>query len=249
MRNTNHEQRRRTWGLAVTVLAVTLTGCSTVTEPTPDASGVTPAGVTAPTEGSAAGADGGQEKAAPKLPGLPTTEAARTALNGLKVAAQGSMAGYSRAKFAHWSSQGDNCDTREMVLQRDGSDVQRDDECRAVSGKWVSVYENKTFTVAADLDIDHTVPLANAWRSGADTWTQDEREAFANDLTHPQLLAVSAATKRSKGDQGPDQWQPPEMSYWCTYGRSWTTVKAAYKLSVTQDEKAMLSKMLDTCTP
>lgn len=249
MRNVNHKQRQRTWGLAATVLAVTLTGCSTVTEPTPAASGVTPAGVTTPTEGSVPGAEGGQEEAASKLPGLPSAEEARTALDGLKVATQGSMAGYSRTKFAHWSSQGDNCDTREMVLQRDGSDVKRDDECRAVSGKWVSVYENKTFTVAADLDIDHTVPLANAWRSGADTWTQAEREAFANDLTHPQLLAVSAATNRSKGDQGPDQWQPPNQSYWCTYGRSWTTVKAAYKLTITQDEKAMLTKMLDTCTP
>ncbi|GCB48601.1 hypothetical protein SNL152K_5927 [Streptomyces sp. NL15-2K] len=250
MRNVKHEQRRRTWGLAGAVLAVMLTGCSAVTEPTPDASGVTPAGAAAPTEGSAAGAaEGGQAEVASKLPGLPTAEEARTALDGLRVAAQGSMAGYSRAKFANWSSQGDSCDTREMVLQRDGTDVQRDDECRAVSGKWVSVYENKTFTAAADLDIDHTVPLANAWRSGADTWTQVEREAFANDLTHPQLLAVSAATIRSKGDQGPDQWQPPNLSYWCTYGRSWTIVKATYKLTVTQDEKAMLTKMLDTCTP
>ncbi|WP_367658029.1 HNH endonuclease family protein [Streptomyces sp. TG1A-8] len=164
------------------------------------------------------------------------------------MAIQGSMAGYSRAKFPHWAAQGESCDTREMILQRDGTGVQRDAECRAVSGKWVSVYENKTFTVTADLDIDHTVPLANAWRSGADAWKQDEREAFANDLTHPQLLAVSAATSRSKGDQGPDEWQPPNRSYWCTYGRSWVAVKAAYKLTVTQDEKAMLTKMIDTCT-
>ncbi|MER6409659.1 hypothetical protein [Streptomyces humidus] len=77
--------------------------------------------------------------------------------------------------------------------------------------------------------------------------TQDERDAFANDLTRPQLVAVSAATIRAKGEQGPDQWQPPNQSYWCTYGRSWTIVKATYKLTVTQDEKSMLTKMLDTC--
>lgn len=235
--------------LAVAMLAVTLTGCSVATEPTPDASGVSPANAAASTQGSAAGAEGGQAEAAPKLPGLPTAEQARAALDGLRVAAQGSLSGYSRTKFPQWSSLGGSCDTREMVLRRDGTDVQRDDECRAVSGKWVSVYENKTFTVAADLDVDHTVPLANAWRSGANTWTQDERKAFANDLTHPQLLAVSAATNRAKGDRGPDEWQPPNLSYWCTYGRSWTIVKSTYKLTTTQDEKAMLTKMLDTCKP
>ncbi|WP_280889518.1 HNH endonuclease family protein [Streptomyces sp. LBL] len=233
------------------VLAVTLTGCSAglVTRPTPDASGVAPKGSATSTKGSVAGAEGGQAGAASKLPGLPTAEKARTALDGLKVAAQGSISGYSRAKFPQWSSQGDSCDTRELVLQRDGTDVQRDDECRPVSGKWLSVYDNKTFTATADLGIDHTVPLANAWRSGADTWTQDEREAFANDLTHPQLLTASTATTRSKGDRSPDEWQPPLQSYWCAYARSWTIVKATYKLTVTQDEKAMLTKMLDTCTP
>lgn len=102
---------------------------------------------------------------------------------------------------AHWASQGESCDSRETVLERDGTDVTRDDEFRAVSGRWVSVYDGKTFTDASDLDIDHVVPLANGWRSGANTWTQEERKAFANDLTHPQLLAVSAASNRSKGDQ------------------------------------------------
>lgn len=49
------------------------------------------------------------------------------------------------------------------------------------------------------------VPLANAWRSGASAWTAGRRKEFANDLTRPQLVAVSAATNRSKGDQGPDE--------------------------------------------
>ncbi|MFE9492247.1 MULTISPECIES: hypothetical protein [unclassified Streptomyces] len=40
--------------------------------------------------------------------------------------------GYSRAKFPHWITQHGTCDTREVVLQRDG----QDDQCRAVSGTW-----------------------------------------------------------------------------------------------------------------
>lgn len=234
-------------GLAVAaVLAVA--GCSAVDEAT---SGRT-ADAKPPTASAAepSGAGGGRpaDDSATTLPGVPTAEQARGDLAGLKVAEHGSMAGYSRAKFPHWAAQGESCDTRETVLERDGTDVERDEECRAVSGKWTSVYDDKTFTKAAELDIDHTVPLANAWRSGAADWTQEKRKAFANDLTHPQLLAVSAASNRSKGDQGPDEWQPLAKTYWCTYARSWVAVKATYELTVTEPEKDMLGEMLDTCT-
>ncbi|MFI8823359.1 DUF1524 domain-containing protein [Streptomyces sp. NPDC053431] len=190
--------------------------------------------------GGAADGDGG-------LPGLPGAGQARTQLAGLTVAPQRSMTGYSREKFPLWAEQGHSCNTREAVLERDGTDVRRDGECRAVSGTWVSVYDGKSFTKASGLDIDHVVPLANAWRSGADSWTQEKRKAFANDLTHPQLLAVSAVSNRSKGDQGPDEWQPPSRAYWCTYARAWTSVKSTYGLTVTPAEKTTLGRMLDTC--
>ncbi|MFB9392384.1 HNH endonuclease family protein [Streptomyces coeruleoprunus] len=181
------------------------------------------------------------------LPGLPSAAEARSRLDGLKVAPHGSMSGYSRSAFSHWAQQGDKCDTRETVLRRDGSGVRRDENCRAVSGTWVSVYDGKTLTSASQIDIDHVVPLANAWRSGARTWDTEKRKAFANDLTGPQLIAVSAASNRAKGDQGPDEWQPPSRAYWCTYARAWTGTKAAYGLSVTVSEKATLTEMLDTC--
>ncbi|MFM9373404.1 HNH endonuclease family protein [Streptomyces sp. Da 82-17] len=197
--------------------------------------------------GGTGGAGGGGGEDAGTLPGVPSAAEARKLLDGLKVAPQGSMSGYSREKFPHWSEQGDNCDTREVVLERDGQDVKRNDECRAVSGTWNSVYDDETFTDSSDLDIDHMVPLANAWRSGADDWTQDRREEFANDLTHPQLIAVSASSNRSKGDQGPDEWQPPAKTYWCVYGRAWTSVKSTYELTVTEAEKSELDEMLGTC--
>ncbi|MBO0656708.1 HNH endonuclease [Streptomyces triculaminicus] len=182
------------------------------------------------------------------LPGLPPAGQARTQLAGLKEEAPHSMSGYSRAAFPHWAQQGNKCDTRETVLERDGKDVKRDAECRAVSGSWRSLYDGKTYTKAAQVDIDHIVPLANAWRSGADKWDNTRRKALANDLTHPQLLTVSAATNRSKGDQSPDQWQPPDRASWCVYGRAWVSVKSTYALSITADERKTLTKMLDSCT-
>ncbi|MFE3238475.1 HNH endonuclease, partial [Kitasatospora indigofera] len=69
----------------------------------------------------------------------------------------------------------------------------------------------------------------------------------ANDLTGPQLVAVSAASNRSKDDKGPKVWRPPLRSYWCTYSRARVEVKSHYGLNVTADEKAALSDMLDTC--
>ncbi|MEU6865461.1 HNH endonuclease family protein [Streptomyces sp. NPDC046876] len=181
------------------------------------------------------------------LPGMVGVAVARTQLAGLEVAPPGTMAGYSRAKFTHWAEQGDKCDTREVVLERDGKDVARDAECRAVSGTWRSLYDGVVVTDASKMDIDHVVPLAEGWRSGASAWDAARRKAFANDLTHPQLLAVTAATNRSKGDQSPDLWQPPDKSSWCQYGRAWTTVKSTYGLTVTEAEKRMLTTMLDTC--
>ncbi|MEU9413335.1 HNH endonuclease family protein [Streptomyces sp. NPDC048281] len=181
------------------------------------------------------------------LPDPPPVEIVRKELGELNVAAPHPMTGYSRAKFPHWVIQYGTCDTREVVLQRDGQDVVQDAQCRAVSGIWVSPYDGKILTASGQADIDHIVPLANAWRSGADEWDTALRRKFANDLIEPQLLAVSASSNRQKGDQSPDQWAPPLSSYWCTYSRAWTHVKYAYHLNITEPEKNKLNEMLDTC--
>ncbi|AOS63722.1 putative DUF1524 family protein [Actinoalloteichus hymeniacidonis] len=157
------------------------------------------------------------------------------------------MDGYSRELFPHWISWGDRCNTRELVLIRDGSDVEVDQECRAVTGTWWSVYDDVEVSPASGVDIDHMVPLAAAWRSGADEWDTARRRQFANDLEAPQLFAVSARSNRSKGDQTPADWVPPATGYHCTYAVHWTEVKTRYDLTITDDEQAALSGMLDTC--
>ncbi|MFE2939941.1 HNH endonuclease [Streptomyces sp. NPDC059255] len=139
-----------------------------------------------------------------QLPERPPADVARGELAGLNVEAPHPMNGYSRTKFPHWATQYGPCDTREVVLQRDSQDVGRDDQCRAVSGTWYSEYDGKTLTASGQADIDHMVPLAAGWRAGADLWDTARRKAFANDLEHSQLLAVSASSNRSKGDQTPD---------------------------------------------
>lgn len=171
---------------------------------------------------------------------------AKAQLDKLTVAKAGSMKGYSREKFPHWRSTGGNCDVRDSVLKRDGTKVKLSG-CNVVAGTWKSIYDGKTLTSPTQVDIDHMVPLANAWRSGASAWTTAQREDFANDLDDPQLIAVSASANRSKGDQDPSTWKPADPSSWCEYAEDWIAVKTHWKLTVTTAEKPALADMLEKC--
>lgn len=172
---------------------------------------------------------------------------ARTYLSQLTVGAEGSSSGYSRDKFPHWITQSGACNTREVVLKRDGTNVQQDSSCAAVSGSWYSPYDGATWSAASDVDIDHMIPLAEAWRSGASSWTNAQRQSFANDLTRPQLIAVTDNVNQSKGDKDPAEWMPPRSSYTCTYVRAWVHVKKHYNLSVDSAEKSALQSALNGC--
>jgi hypothetical protein len=97
-------------------------------------------------------------------PNIPSKSAATTQLAGLTVAAQGPQTGYSRDLFPHWITQSGACNTRETVLKRDGTNVVTSDACAATSGSWFSPYDGATWTAASDVDIDHMVPLSNAWK-------------------------------------------------------------------------------------
>ena len=178
--------------------------------------------------------------------GADTAVDATALLKKLKVAKAGSMKGYKREEFPHWRSTGDNCDVRDTVLKRDGTKV-KVSGCNVVAGTWRSVYDGKSLNSPTKVDIDHVVPLANAWRSGAAAWTTDKREDFANDVERPQLIAVSATSNRSKGDQDPSQWKPTTTSTWCEYAEDWIEVKSYWKLTVTTAEKTALTDMLKDC--
>jgi hypothetical protein len=181
-------------------------------------------------------------------PGIPSKATAQSKLNALTVAAQGSTTGYARDLFPHWIIISGSCNTRETVLKRDGTSVVTNSACAATSGRWYSPYDGATWTTASDVDIDHIVPLAEAWRSGANAWTTSKRQSFANDLTRPQLIAVTDNVNQSKGDQDPSTWQPSVTSYRCTYAKMWITVKSYWALSLQSSEKTALQTMANTCT-
>ncbi|MFF3512857.1 HNH endonuclease family protein [Streptomyces sp. NPDC002573] len=180
---------------------------------------------------------------------LPTPVSAATArsyLASLTVATE-NRTGYNRDLFPTWITISGTCNTREYILKRDGSNVVTDSSCAATSGSWYSPYDGATWTAASDLDIDHLVPLAEAWDSGAGKWTTAQRQAFANDVTRPQLLAVTDNVNQAKGDQDPATWMPSRTAYRCTYVRAWVQVKYYYNLSVDSAEKTALQNYLSAC--
>jgi hypothetical protein len=172
------------------------------------------------------------------------TGQARSLLGTLKVETPHPQGKYDRAQFKHWIPQGGGCDTRAVVLKREGTDVRVDKGCKVVSGHWPGRYDDKTWSKVSDLDIDHMVPLGEAWKSGAWAWSPRQRQDFANDLTDPQLHAVTDNLNQEKGDKTPDQWKPPLTAYWPTYATEWITVKAKFKLTITAPEKKALELML-----
>ncbi|MFG2370500.1 HNH endonuclease family protein [Streptomyces sp. NPDC048504] len=182
-------------------------------------------------------------------PGDTVTLPVRDALAALPVQDE-SRAGYERSKFRHWiDADRDGCNTRQETLKSEALIApQQGPNCALTGGRWYSPYDDKYFDDARALDIDHLVPLAEAWDSGASGWTAQERQAYANDLDDPRaLIAVSAASNRSKSDQDPSTWQPPALGYRCQYVTDWVADKTRWGLTVDPAEHAALSEALSSC--
>ena len=181
--------------------------------------------------------------AAAAIAPLPTARlSVMTALDRLEVRAEHS-GGYARSKFGDWiDADGDGLDTRAEVLI-DESKTRVTISSRTVrTGRWVSLYDNLTWTDASDVDIDHVVALNEAWKSGAYLWSSARRIAYANDLgVSWALRAVTDNVNMSKGDRDPSSWLPPYRAAICTYLAGWVAVKLRWKLSVDAAEKSSIA--------
>lgn len=158
--------------------------------------------------------------------------------------------GYSRDLFRHWIDADRNgCDTRKEVLLEEAIDTPLVlGNCKLDAGSWYSEYDGLVFEDSSKLDIDHFIPLKEAWESGADRWSSQRREEFANDLGFPgSLIAVSATTNRSKSDRDPAQWLPTNEAYRCTYLITWLEVKIRWNLAVDQLEASSIIREAKDC--
>ncbi|MGW4202610.1 HNH endonuclease family protein [Streptomyces sp. NPDC004726] len=173
------------------------------------------------------------------------------AISRLSVAKE-SREGYQRDLFKHWNAgldPRDGCNTRAEVLIAEAVEAPAvGAKCALTGGSWWSYYDDRTVTPATALDIDHMVPLAEAWDSGASAWTASRREAYANDQGAPaSLVAVTARSNRSKADQDPAEWLPPSPDALCRYLSEWTATKLRWDLAVDETEQDRLFTLAIGC--
>ncbi|CAE6519745.1 unnamed protein product [Rhizoctonia solani] len=188
------------------------------------------------------------------LPDPVDVATAKRYLDELTVATPVTEPAYDRKMFKHWVTISGKCNTREIVLKRDATvEVMAvDSEYKPTAGSWLSDYDGHLITAPADskalpVDVDHIVPLKEAWQAGAWEWTAEKRKRFANDFNGSQLLAVSTESNRKKGDKDPSKWMPSNPAFRCKYIRAWIQVKHEYGLTVGEAEKAALTKYINEC--
>jgi uncharacterized membrane protein YhaH (DUF805 family) len=153
--------------------------------------------------------------------------------------------GYDRDLFGGWRDfDGDGCDTRREVLIAESlTPVLVGGGCSLSGGQWYSAFDGVSTTDPSSFDIDHFVPLKEAWDSGAHAWDSGTRQRFANDLDYPgSLIAVTAGSNRSKGARDPAEWLPMP-SYRCEYVRTWVEVKLRWNLSADPAEVSAIRSL------
>ncbi|MFC3994310.1 HNH endonuclease family protein [Nocardiopsis sediminis] len=158
--------------------------------------------------------------------------------------------GYERNAFRHWvDTDSDGCNTRyEVLIEEAVTAPVVDARCQLQGGEWTSYYDGVTHSDPRRLDIDHMVPLAEAWDSGASAWDADRRRDYANDLGDPRsLVAVTAAANRSKADQDPATWLPPSAEVHCRYISEWVAVKLRWGLAADPAEQDALTTIAADC--
>lgn len=160
--------------------------------------------------------------------------------------------GYKRAQFGDgWAKLG-NCDTRNLILQRDLKNVVlEDDKCKVRVGALNDPYTGKAIAFArgastsAAVQIDHVVALSNAWQTGAQQLSAERRVQLANDPL--ELLAVDGPANQQKGDGDAATWLPSNKPFRCQYIARQIAVKRKYALWVSEPEKAAMARVLSSC--
>ncbi|MFE5484089.1 HNH endonuclease family protein [Streptomyces sp. NPDC056527] len=190
-------------------------------------------------------------QAAPAAPARAEVLALADALELVQIADE-SRAGYQRDSFKHWNAgldKTDGCNTRAEVLLDEAAEAPAVAAgCKLSGGEWLSYYDGQEVADPAKLDIDHMVPLAEAWDSGASAWTAARREAYANDQdAATSLVAVTARSNRAKADRDPAEWMPPLPDAHCRYVGEWTATKLRWGLTADQAEADALKVYAEAC--
>ncbi|GGX17602.1 lipoprotein [Streptomyces malachitofuscus] len=249
---------RRLWhsGPAVTAAVALLAGCDGLPDTGSPAGGGS--GAAAP-DGRAVSPLDNPDGTGPGLApvtGEKNRAAAVALIEKVTTKGRGPRTGYDREEFGYaWMDTADGvplarngCDTRNDLLKLHGRDVRfrSGSDCVVVSMELYDPYTGKDIAWkkadAAEVQIDHVVPLSYSWQMGAARWPEDKRERLANDALN--LLPVEGRANSAKRDSGPAAWLPPSKAVRCAYAVRFAQVALKYELPVTSADRRM---MLEQC--
>lgn len=159
-----------------------------------------------------------------------------------------SISEYDRSAFGGgWGDIDGDCQNSraEALISTSTTKVRfaEEDKCRVITGRWISPFSGAVIQNASDIDIDHVVPLHWAWDHGANEWSSEKRERFANDPVN--LWPVEASLNRSKGAKGPDEWLPPQGE--CQYTARFLRLTKLYGLHISVTEQASYRRTISSC--
>ena len=179
----------------------------------------------------------------------PTPSSWEGRLRALAVASPTQHSSYDRDSWGGWADADGDCQNtrQELLLLRSGQRVEftRATQCTVATGQWTDPWSGATFTQAADVDIDHHVPVFHAHISGGHAWRAAQKALFYNDARNLHIMQDDL--NQAKGAAGPEAWQPPQADTWCQYAQEWITTKSRYQLTVSPAEQTALGQMLQSC--
>jgi hypothetical protein len=224
--------------------------------PGPSASATSASPTPGPAGAPGASPAAGNTTVSPATPDadVPSPAAARALLAALPTKGRAPKTGYDRVgDFGEaWEDvDGNGCSTRDDILARDLTDVVRRGGCTVLSGTLDDPYTGRRIDfqrgpdTSARVQIDHVVALMNAWQTGAQSLSPEQRLRLANDPLN--LVAVDGPTNQSKGAGDAATWLPPARGFRCEYAARQVAVKARYGLWVVPAERTALDRILTAC--
>lgn len=179
-------------------------------------------------------------------------EIARDALAALPTKGRAPKTGYKRSQFGDGWAKAGGCDTRNVILRRDLTNaVLGDDNCKVQAGALSDPYTGQRIAFkrgansSGAVQIDHVVALSNAWQTGAQQLSSEQRISLANDPL--ELLAVDGPANQQKGDGDAATWLPSNKPFRCQYIARQIAVKKKYSLWVTPPERTAMERILASC--
>ena len=193
---------------------------------------------------------------------IPVGQSATQVLSTLTVGVKSDVS--SDRKSHQWNKvdgKTGNYTTRDLVLERDMSNVTYNSRGNVNTGILLEPYTGKTIHFQrgqsnkteggsasnrdGGIQIDHVVAYAEAYRSGLDKLDFQQRDTYYND---PDVLLVSQAEANNvKKDGTIAEWEPSNQAFQCDYASLQIGIKAKYGLMVDQKEHDKLAQVLASC--